>query len=62
MFRDAIIIQSLEKQTGGSLKYSNVCGQSGFSDANAGGAITANNVGKTVCSKISFILSTHRGT
>ena len=50
-YRDAIIIQSLVKNTAasGALPYSNVCGQSGFDTAAASAAVTT--VGQTVCCK-----------
>merc|ERR1712223_620763 len=50
IFRDALLIQSLEKTDGTPLGYSNVCGQQGFlTDAAAAGVLTANG-GKQICS------------
>jgi len=48
IFRDALLIQSLEKTDGTPLGYSNVCGQQGFQTA-AAGVLTANQ-GKQICS------------
>jgi len=58
LYRDAIIIQSLVKVTSAALPYSNVCGQSGFGTAAASAAVTADDVGLTVCSKaVPFIVT-----
>merc|ERR1712223_1753948 len=49
-YRDALIIQSLEKVTGAALSQDNICGQSGFGTGAAASPLaTANH--KTVCTK-----------
>ena len=46
LLRDALIIPSLSTANGAALKYSNVCGKSGFADNNSPPGTIA-----TVCSK-----------
>ena len=48
-YRDALLIRSLEKETGAALGISNICGQSGLSTAVATGTVAT--AGKKVCCK-----------